>query len=137
MKEKAKEKAGHGEKKSRKEDLALAALLSCATIGEAAKKAGVSETTLWRWLQDEEFQAKYREAKKQAVGHAVTRLQQATSEAVNTLGAVMKDSEATASAKVAAAKTVLEMAFKAVELEDYAERLRRLEDAVAAGGGRR
>ena len=132
-----KEKAGHGEKKSRKEELALAALLSCGSIGEAAQKAGVGETTLWRWLQTEEFQAKYRDAKKQAVGHAVTRLQQATSEAVNTLEAVMKDNEATASAKVSAAKTVLEMAFKAVELEDYAERLKKLEEALATGGGGR
>lgn len=55
--------AGHGEKRSRREDLALAALISEPTIGEAAKKVGISEVTIWRWMQDPEFQDKYRMAR--------------------------------------------------------------------------
>jgi len=43
---------GHGEKLSRKQEQAIAALLTCPTIEQAAKAAGVGETTLWRWLQD-------------------------------------------------------------------------------------
>jgi len=36
---------------------ALAALLSCNTIEDAAKFAGCSRSTLWRWRQSEQFSA--------------------------------------------------------------------------------
>jgi hypothetical protein len=51
---------GHGEKLSRKQDLAIAGLLTEPTIGEAAQKAGVSEVTLWRWLKQADFTSAYR-----------------------------------------------------------------------------
>jgi hypothetical protein len=47
--------------------------------------------------------------------------------AVETLEAIMQDSEAPASARVSAAKAVLEMAIKAVELEDLEARITALE----------
>lgn len=51
------------------------------TISEAAKCTGIGEATLWRWLQDPGFQEKYREAKREVVAQAVSRLQKATSKA--------------------------------------------------------
>lgn len=42
--------AGHGEKLSRKKELALAALLVSPPLPEAATKVGVHERTLFRWL---------------------------------------------------------------------------------------
>lgn len=122
--------AGHGEKRSRKEDIALAALISEPTLGEAAKKAGISEATLWRWLQDPIFQEKYRAARRQAVSHAITQLQRSSTQAVETLHSVMTDTETPAATRVTAAKTILEMAVKAVELEDLAVRIEALEKAA-------
>jgi len=54
-------------------------------------------------------------------------VQQATGTAVQTLAAVMEDAEASASARVSAAKTILETAMKAVELEDLEARITALE----------
>lgn len=119
--------AGHGEKRSRKEDLAVIALLSEPTIGKAAKRVGVSEATLWRWMQDESFQELYREARNKAVGQAIARLQQATTKAVNTLEAVISDSKAPANVKVNAARIIIETALRAIEIEDIQARLDRLE----------
>ena len=118
---------GHGEKLSRKQDQAIIALLQMTTIGEAAKQAGIGEATLWRWLQLPEFQARYRGAKRQAVAQAIARLQQASSEAVETLQRVMNDTETSASARVSAAKIVLDAALKGSELEDLSARLEQLE----------
>ena len=118
---------GHGEKLSRKQEQAIIALLQMPTIGEAAKAAGIGESTLGRWLQNDEFQERYREAKRQAVAQAVTRLQQVCSEATEALRGVLNDTEAPASSRVSAAKTVLEMAIKGVELEDLAGRVDKLE----------
>ncbi|MFA7468121.1 MAG: transposase family protein [Desulfotomaculaceae bacterium] len=118
---------GHGEKLTRKQEQAIAALLLQPTIAEAARSANIGETTLWRWLQVEGFQVAYAKAKKEAVAQAVARLQQITSKAVDTLQAVMEDEEAPASSRVTAARVVLETSLKAIELEDLAARVEQLE----------
>jgi hypothetical protein len=102
-------------------------LLTAPSLAAAAQQAGLSEVTAWRWLKDATFQAAYREARRAVVQHAITQVQQATGEAVETLRSVMQDAEAPASARVSAAKAVLETAIKAVELEDLEARIVALE----------
>ena len=129
--------AGHGEKWTRKQDQAIAALLVYPTIPAAAKAVGVGETTLWRWLQRDDFQDAYRLAKREAVAQAIAQLQRASGEAVKALSDVMNDPIAPASARVSAAKTILEMAVKGIELEDLAARVEQLEALTEQGGGRK
>jgi hypothetical protein len=106
-------------------------LLTVPTISEAAKHMGVGERTLFRWLQqDTDFQAAYREARRQTVQHAIARIQQATGKAVTTLEGVMTNPESPSSSRVSAARVVLEMAIKAIELEDLEGRLVALELAL-------
>jgi predicted DNA-binding protein (UPF0251 family) len=57
-------------------EAAVAALLTAPTIATAAAAVGISEQTLWRWLQNSDFQERYREAKRQAVTQAIARFQQ-------------------------------------------------------------
>jgi len=114
---------------TRRQEAFIAALLSCPTIAHAARTAGIAEVTAGRWLKDHSFQAAYREARRQVVQHAIVQVQHATGTAVQTLVAVMQDAEAPASAKVSAAKTILDTAVKAVELEDLEVRIVALEAA--------
>jgi hypothetical protein len=125
---------GHGEKFSRKMEEAIIALLTQPTIPEAAKAAGVSDTTLWRWLQDPEFQAAYREARQQAVGQAIAQLQQLGSAAVRALKSVIEDEKAPHSARVAAARAAFELAYRGVEVEDLAERVAAIEARFKSEG---
>jgi len=118
----------------RKKELALGALLTEDTLGKAAKVAGISEVTLWRWLQGREFAEAYRELKREAVGQAVTRLQQISCQAVETLRTIMLDKESPASVRVSAAKSILEMAVKAIEIEDIARRVEALEKIAQEKG---
>jgi hypothetical protein len=118
---------GHGEKLSRKQEALISALLLAPTLADAAHTAGIGEVTAWRWLKDPAFQTAYREARRAVVQQAITQVQRATGEAVETLRSVMQDTTAPASAKVSAAKTILETAIKAVELEDLEARLAILE----------
>jgi len=122
-------------KMSRKMEAAIAALLTNSTIGEAAAVVGIHEQTLWRWLQDPDFQKTYQDAKRQAVAQAqaIARLQQVSGKAVDALEEIMLDREAKDTARVTAAKTVLETALKAVEVEDLA---RRIENLETDGSGR-
>ncbi len=119
--------AGHGEKLTRKQEVAIANLLTATNLTAAAEQTGVSERTLIRWLQKEGFQDAYREARRQVVQHAVVQIQQACEEAVSTLRQIMTETGLPASARVSAARAVLDSAFKAVELEDLEVRLQRLE----------
>ena len=120
--------AAPDEKLHGKQAAAIAALLSHRTIAEAAHQVGIGDRTLLRWLQEDRvFQAAYRTARRHVVQHAVAQVQQATSMAVATLEAIMQDAEAPASARVSAAKAVLDTAIKGVELEDLAARIAALE----------
>ncbi len=123
-------------KMERKQEAAIVALLTEPTIESAAKKIGVGETTLFRWLQTEKFQEAYREAKRQAVQQSIAKLQQASGEAVDTLRDVMANDEAPANSRVSSAKAILEMSLKAVEIEDIIKRVEELEKILKEKGGK-
>src|ERR687885_2119307 len=115
-----------------KQDALIAALLTSPTIQDAARTVGVSETTAHRWLRtDEGFTAAYLKARREALGQAVARLQQLSSGAVAVLANVAADKQAPASSRVAAATKILELAIKAVELEDLEARIAALEHQYA------
>jgi hypothetical protein len=102
-------------------------LLSAPTISLAAKEAGIGERTAFRFLADPIFQRHYQKAKRQQVGQAISRLQQVSGEAVSTLTTIAADPKALASTRVSAARTILEMTFKATEMESLEDRLNELE----------
>jgi hypothetical protein len=122
---------GHGEKLSRKQEQAMTALVTCPSITEATAQCELAEVTLRRWLKPEGFQAAYREVRRTVVQHAIVQVQRATGEAVETLRHVMHDAGASASARVSAAKAILDTAVKAVELENLEARIAALEAAQA------
>ena len=122
---------GHGSKLPRKKHIAIVALLEQETIRDAAKVVGISEATLFRWLRDQEFQDAYQEAKRRIVSHSISRIQKATGEAVETLREIMKDKKKPPSPRVTAAKAVLDIAVKAVEIEDIQSRLEAIEKIVS------
>jgi len=116
-------------KLNRKMETAIVALLNQPTITLAAEDAGISETTLWRWLQREDFTKAYREARKQAVNQAIAHIQRISGEAVNTLREVMNDGKKE-TARVTAARAILELTLKAYEIEDLEERIEALEERM-------
>ena len=122
--------SGHGQKMDQKQDRAIAALLHSESIREAAKEAGLAEATLHRYLKDESFRDAYRAVKREIIDHAICHLQRSSGKAVKALVGVIEDKETPASARVSAAKTILEMSLKAVECEDLEKRIAHLEDVV-------
>ena len=123
--------SGHGEKLGRKQEQVIAALLRSPTISGAAEQSGISEATLFRWLQRPAFEEAYRRARQSAVDQAIAALQQATGQAVATLQEVQRDTDAPASSRVTAAKTVLEFAFKVREAEEMEKRITALEEKLS------
>ena len=119
---------GYGEKITRKKEQAISALLSQPTIKAAAEVVGIGEKTLWRWLQNQDFQETYMEARRQVVQQVISKVQQSMGKALDTLLEVMEDPDSPASSKVQAARSIIDFGLKGLELEDFDLRLSRLEE---------
>jgi hypothetical protein len=121
---------------SRNQERALSALVSQPTLSLAAAQVGVTERTLYRWLTESPaFQAEYRALRREIVNNATYQLAKASNNAVNTLISVMNDGEAPPAARVSAAKLVLEMAFRGIEVDDLEVRVAALEEQIAQRNG--
>ena len=103
---------GHGEKRSRKQEILISALLTTPTVTEAATRAGVADATARRWLKDGAFQADYTAAKQQVVEQTISHLQRACCAAIGTLHDIMIDPTCPASVRVTAARSILETTLK-------------------------
>ena len=103
---------GHGEKRSRKQEILISALLTTPTVTEAATHAGVADATARRWLKDGNFQADYTAAKQQVVEQTISQLQRACCAAIGTLPHIMSDPAHPASVRVTAARSILETTLK-------------------------
>ncbi len=91
---------------------------------------GVNDATLWRWLQLPDFQAAYRAARRQVVERAITELQAATGEAVETLKRNLHCENP--AVEIRAAQIIIEQAIKGVELIELQERIERLEETLTS-----
>jgi hypothetical protein len=129
--------AGLREKLGPKKEAAILALLTARSIEDAARTAEVPPRTLYRWLQEPEFDAAYRKARRAAFAQATARLQQATGAAVAMLLKIMVDTNAPPSTRVRAADSVLDHATKAIEIEDVEVRVAALEQAAELSKQRR
>jgi hypothetical protein len=107
-------------------DLFIAGLLSHATVEDAAAAAKISASTGWRYLRDPAVPSGMREASRSTMNQAKVLLQAASVEAVACLRKIMREAE-NESVQVSAAKTILEMGLRAIELDDIEERLDKLE----------
>ncbi len=112
--------------KQTNKDKALIALLTTSSIVEASNKCGLSQETLYRFLKDKDFLAEYRNARRATVENAVTTIQNATSETVETLKRNLHCENP--QAEIRAAEIILNNSLKSLELFDVIERLEKLEN---------
>src|ERR1700754_863951 len=119
-------------KLSRRQERALLALLENdgSSLALVAKKSGISESSLYRYLKDEAFLARWREMRAQAVEQAVSNLQSLAGEAVETLRRNLTSGHAPS--EVRTAVSVLRQSLDAVDLFGLAQRVARLEKDMAS-----
>jgi hypothetical protein len=101
---------------SRRERL-LSAMLEHPTLKKAAASIGISYVTAWRVIKTPEFQAEYRQARRNAVLLANARLQLGADAAAATLVNIMLDTNVPPAIRVRAAQDVLERAGKTLRYE--------------------
>jgi AcrR family transcriptional regulator len=104
----------------------LIALVETPSIREAAKTSGIGEATIYRYLQDKEFVSDYREARRQTVESAISRMQNAAGDAVERLKELQYCENPAVAARCA--QIIYENSVKGMEITDILERLEKIED---------
>ena len=123
-----------GDKYNHKWEFAIVGLLTKKDLQGAAEVAGVAVNTLLKWLQQEEFKSQYKQAKQEVMQQAIANLQKAAGEAVQVLRDVASDKDVSPSARVSAAKVILDGALKGAEQENIIERIEELEKTIEGKG---
>ena len=118
---------------TRKQERAIAALLTTDSVTQAASVAGVGERTLYRWLQEPAFLEQYRKARKTALDQAISTLQERSNKAARALIDIVEDQEMPPSTRVMAAREILQTSIKGVERDDFESRLEQLEKTIMKG----
>jgi hypothetical protein len=120
--------AGHGEKLSRKQEQAIAALLSEPSLAAAAAKVKIGKRTLAEWLLVPGFKAAYQAARQRVLEGAVNRLLAGCDKAMQALERNLTCGAP--STEVRAALGVLGHALKGMEVTAFAERLAEIEEML-------
>ncbi|NLI00940.1 MAG: hypothetical protein GX446_15765 [Chthonomonadales bacterium] len=126
---------GHGQKLTRKQESAIAALLTCPTVTAAATACGVSAPTLYRWLRDAEFRAAFEIARHTLVRDAIGTVQLSINEAVSALRRHLTCGQPAVECRAATA--LIDLAIRTVAITEIDQRLALLEEAQQVGGGLR
>jgi AcrR family transcriptional regulator len=113
-------------KETNKEKI-LSALVETSSVRDAAKKCGIGEATIYRHLQDKEFKTAYRDARRATVESAISKIQNAASEAVDRLKELQYCENPAVAARCA--QIIFESSVKGLETTDILERLEALENA--------
>lgn len=101
-----------------KQSKALAALLVQPTKEKAAAAAGIGLTTLKRYLDEPEFQREYKKAVAGLIEDAANQAKQSLNPALSTLREIASDAGETATARVQAARSLLEYGLRLTEIVD-------------------
>jgi hypothetical protein len=120
--------SGKSDKFTRMHEAAVAAVLRTTTLESVAKSIGVNERTLRRWWLLPEFQAKYMAAKRELINGTIHTLLHATGTATHALVNILQDTSLPPTARVSAARTVLQLVMHVLHNDDIEARLIALEN---------
>ena len=109
-----------------KQQNVLTALLQTTTIREAAKLAGVSESTIYNYKRDPAFRDAYRQARRDRLDVARRGLEDLAVAANRALKEVLESADSPANAKVAAARSIWTLITRSADDEELADLLEEL-----------
>ncbi len=107
---------------------AIPILISCDTVEEAARQIGVAKTTLYAWMEKDEFNQAVTSARRKLLDKAMHKMLNISMKAVITLEKLL-DAESE-SVRRAAANDVLGHLLKYKELSEIEDRLESVEKIV-------
>ncbi len=121
---------GHGEKFSRKALQAIAALITESTIAAAAKKVGIGERTLRRWMRIPGFKKMFEDEVHHRLQKATDGLEEAAPQAIGRLVTMLTEYDVKDNDRIDAAKTLIYAALKKQQIGQLERRLLLLEQKL-------
>ena len=116
------------------QERAVKALLASRSIAAAARQADVGESSLRRWLrEDDDFQDKLRRLREQSLSHAALQLQEGVSKAVGILYDLIERDKRIEPGRASLIRTAVDFGFRSSVYSDVIERMKTLEKNQAAG----
>ncbi len=113
---------------------AIEALLTCPTQRAAAKAAKIAESTLREWLKQPEFQEAYKTAVQNLLTAATRKAQRSFSPAIDALQGIVADDTQQPTARIQAARAILEYGLKLTETTDIFADVQEIERILKARG---
>ena len=105
-------------------------VLTEPTLTAAAEKAGISERTLRRYQKTPEYQAAYQTIRKVRFTETMEKAQAITLDALNTLHQISRNPALNESARVSAARAILEFGTQLHSIESIEEELAALKERI-------
>ena len=111
-----------------KDESVLTALLSCGgNVSEAERISGVSRSTIYNRLSNEEFKTEYEKRRRGVLSEACNALQSSILNAVNTIKTIAEDESTAPQVRLNACGLLLQNCLKYVEQIDILSRIEALE----------
>jgi len=111
--------------------LAIPRILSSSSVEEGCKKSGISRTTFYAWLKDDEFKTELKRQRDEIIQDAFDRLKCAITKATIELIKLMDSSRE--DIKRLACRDIIEYALKSIEIDDIEQKLDRVEKIILEG----
>ena len=108
----------------------VAALLTAKSMREAARQAGISDRSCWRYLAAEPVRAELARRQDTVLAHVARRLAAEMEQALDVLHEVMVSRDAPDAPRVSAARAVLDSGLRLAEFVALAERVKVLEERL-------
>lgn len=108
----------------------LTALLENPSIASASKIAGISTSTGFRYLNDENFNKIYRARRRKAFGQVSAALTRVANMAIVCLAEIIADKSAPSTSRVNSCRTILQYAQSGLESESTAIEMKEILDHI-------
>lgn len=113
----------------------LSELFRCSSIGEAIKNSGISESTAYRWMrEDDGFRKELQDRKTKVLEEVSTQMQIGFSEAVQELLTIIRNDRVSAQVKINAIDCLFRNAKPIMEEVDILNRLQDVETKIQEEG---
>ncbi len=112
------------------QERAIRALLTARSVAAAARQANVGQSTLRRWLrEDDNFQNQFRQYRQEALSHAALILQLGAADAAWIMRELIRTNAPVDRTRVSLIRTAIEYAFRSAVYLDIIDRVKALEKA--------
>ena len=113
---------------SRRQQAALPVIAAAPTLAQAARSSGIAASTLYRWLEDDDFRNELTRLRQAAADLAKQELQRIMLRSVSVLAEALEDPDA--AIRLRAARYAISFAVQISEAEKLRADLQAVEDAV-------